>query len=208
MKMRFSLLLCAIFCAALVVNVQTSRGTVSGTITDPSGAVIAGATITLTNTQTTVARTTTTNNEGFYRFDAVDLGNYTLTTAATGFGTVTKTDVTVNANQTATVDTQLQPGGQQVTIDVVAEAGAALQTEAPVRGGNITQRQITELPIAGLNPNAHALTLPGVSTNRTGVGISTFVVNGARGSSNNFLIDGVENNDISVAGQRSEERRV
>jgi outer membrane receptor protein involved in Fe transport len=201
MKLKFFLLLCVLFGATLAAHAQTSRGTVSGTVTDTNNAVVAGATITLTNTQTTVTRTTTTNNEGFYRFDAVDLGNYTVTTAATGFGTVTKTDVTVNANQTATVDTQLQPGGQQVTIDVVAEAGAALQTEAPVRGGNITQRQISELPIAGLNPDALALTLPGVSTNRTGVGVSTFVVNGARGRSNNFLIDGVENNDISVAGQ-------
>jgi outer membrane receptor protein involved in Fe transport len=201
MKMKLFLLLCALLGAALAAHAQTSRGTVSGTVTDPNNAMIAGASVTLTNTQTTVTRTTTTNNEGFYRFDAVDLGNYTVTTNATGFGTVTKTDVIVNANQTATVDTQLQPGGQQVTIDVVAEAGAALQTEAPVRGGNITQRQITELPIAGLNPAALALTLPGVSTNRTGVGVSTFVVNGARGRSNNFLIDGVENNDISVAGQ-------
>ena len=98
MKMRFFLLLCALFSAAFVANAQTSRGTVSGTVTDTNNAVVAGATITLTNTQTTVTRTTTTNNEGFYRFDAVDLGNYTVTLAATGFGTVTKTDVIVNAN--------------------------------------------------------------------------------------------------------------
>lgn len=199
--MRFSLLLCLLLAAALGVGAQTSRGTVSGTVTDSAGAVVAGADITLTNTQTAGARTTTTNSDGFYRFDAVELGSYTVMTAATGFGPVTKTGVIVNANLTATVDAQLQPGGQQITIDVVAEAGAALQTEAPVRGGNISQRQITELPIAALNPTALALTLPGVTTNRQGVGVSTFVINGARGRSNNFLIDGVENNDISVAGQ-------
>ena len=82
MKMRLFLLLCALLGAAWVANAQTSRGTVSGTVTDPNNAVVAGATITLTNTQTTVARTTTTNNEGFYRFDAVDLGNYTVSFAA------------------------------------------------------------------------------------------------------------------------------
>src|ERR1041384_2339294 len=126
MKLKFFLLLCVLFGATLAAHAQTSRGTVSGTVTDTNNAVIAGATITLTNTQTTVTRTTTTNGDGFYRFDAVDLGNYTVTTTATGFGPVTKTDVVVNANQTATVDAQLQPGSQQVTIDVVAEAGASV----------------------------------------------------------------------------------
>ena len=114
---------------------------------------------------------------------------------------MTKTGVIVNANQTSAVDAQLAPGEQQVTVDVVSEAGAALQTEAPVRGGNISTQQVTELPFATRNPVALALTLPGVSSNRGGFGVGTFSVNGARGRSNNFLIDGTENNDISVAGQ-------
>jgi len=81
------------------------------------------------------------------------------------------------------------------------EEAELCQTEAPVRGGNIDERRITELPVAGRNPVALALTLPGVSTNRYGFGVGTFSVNGSRGRSNNFLIDGTENNDISVAGQ-------
>ena len=201
MKVRALWVVGAVLGLSLMCAAQTSRGTVSGVITDPTGAVITGANVTLTNTATTVSRTTTTNEEGFYRFDAVDLGNYTVTIAAAGFGTVDKTNVTVNANQTSTVDAQLTPGGQQITIDVVAEAGAALQTEAPVRGGNISARQVTELPISTRNPVSLALTLPGVSSNRAGFGVETFSVNGARGRSNNFLIDGTENNDISVAGQ-------
>ncbi|MFN2510508.1 MAG: carboxypeptidase regulatory-like domain-containing protein [Pyrinomonadaceae bacterium] len=142
-----------------------------------------------------------TTDDGIYRFDAVDLGPYSLSITASGFGELTKTGIIVNANQTSTVDAQLEPGGQQVTVDVVSEAGAALQTEAPVRGGNISTTQVTELPFAGRNPVALALTLPGVSSNRGGFGVGTFSVNGARGRSNNFLIDGTENNDISVAGQ-------
>jgi len=179
---------------------QTSRGTVSGVIKDQTGAVISGSTVTLTNTDTTVERTATTNDEGFYRFDAVDLGNYSVRVAAPNFGTATKTGIVVNANQTSAVDADLVPGGQEVVVEVTADAGGQLQTEAPVRGGNISPRQITELPVAG-NPTSLALTLPGVVTNRTGVGVGTFSVNGARGRSNNFLIDGTENNDISVAGQ-------
>src|SRR5262245_4377316 len=67
---------------------QTSRGTVSGIVSDPTGAVVPGATVTLTNDQTGVSRTTNTNGEGVYRFDAVDLGSYSLKIAATGFGNV------------------------------------------------------------------------------------------------------------------------
>lgn len=206
MKTRFKLLttaalLACIFLFQAAAFAQTSRGTVNGVVTDPQGAAVAGANVSLLDTQTNLTRTATTNGEGFYRFDAVDLGNHTVTINAPGFGEMIKTNVIVNAGQTSTVDAQLAVGAQAITIDVTADAGAAIQTEAPVRGGNISTAQVTELPYSGRNPTALALTLPGVTTNRTGVGISTFVVNGARGRSNNFLIDGTENNDISVAGQ-------
>jgi outer membrane receptor protein involved in Fe transport len=193
-------LVCLIALGTVITVAQTSRGTVSGIIKDPNGAVIPGATVVVKNTATTVERTATTNNEGFYRLDAVDLGTYTITVNAANFGTVSKTGVIVNANQTSAVDVELLPGNQQTTVNVTIDAGAQLQTEAPVRGGNISQAQITQLPFPD-NPVSIALTLPGVSSNRTGVGVGTFSVNGARGRSNNFLIDGTENNDISVAGQ-------
>lgn len=201
MRTRVVFLVVMLAFGALTAYAQTSRGIVSGVVTDATGARISGASITLTNTETTISRTVVTTDEGIYRFDAVDLGTYTLSISASGFGTLTKTGIIVNANQTSAVDAQLEPGGQQVTVDVVSEAGAALQTEAPVRGGNISTVQVTELPFAGRNPVALALTLPGVTSNRGGFGVSTFSVNGARGRSNNFLIDGTENNDISVAGQ-------
>ena len=201
MKIRHTMLLLALLGISITVAAQTSRGTVSGIVTDSNGSVIVGATITLKNVETTLSRTTTSNADGFYRFDAVELGTYSATFSASGFGELTKTQVVISAGQTTTVDAQIQPAGQQVTVNVTAEAGALLQTEAPVRGGNINQTQITELPVAGRNPVALALTLPGVSSNRGGLGVSTFIVNGARGRSNNFMIDGMENNDISVAGQ-------
>ncbi len=201
MKIKTFVLVAMLLSFSLTAFAQTSRGTVSGTVTDQAGAVVPGASVTLTNTETTVSRTTTTNGDGVYRFDAVDLGNYTVNITAANFGEVTKTNITVQANQTADVPASLQPGSQQVTVDVSAEAGQLLQTEAPVRGGNIEARKITELPFAGRNPVALALTLPGISSNRFGFGVGTFSVNGSRGRSNNFLIDGTENNDISIAGQ-------
>ena len=102
---------------------------------------------------------TTANDEGFYRFDAVDLGTYSVTISATGFGALRKTNVIINANQTSSVAAQLQPGTEQVVVNVVAEAGAALQTEAPVRGGNISGIQITQLPVVPATRRV-ALTLP------------------------------------------------
>lgn len=188
-------------CFAVPTFSQTSRGTVSGTITDPNGAVIAGATVTLTNVETNIQRTSTSNDAGLYRFEAVELGTYTVAIEASGFGRNVNNNLVVNANLTSTVDVQLQLGSQDTVVDVTADSGAVLQVEAPVRGGNISTRQITELPIANRNPVLLALTLPGVTSNRGGFGVGTFVVNGARGRSNNFLIDGTENNDISVGGQ-------
>src|ERR1043166_3598277 len=180
---------------------QTSRGTVTGTVTDPTGAVIAGADVILTSTATKLSRTTKTNTEGLYRFEAVDPGGYSVKVNATGFGEVVSTGIDVRANQTSDVPAQMAPAGQVETVNVAADAGQLLQSEAPVRGGNIDKARITELPFAGRNPVSLALTLPGVSTNRFGFGVGTFSVNGSRGRSNNFLIDGTENNDISVAGQ-------
>ncbi len=201
MTFRGLLIMAVLLAFATVTLGQTSRGTVSGTVTDPNGAVIAGAEVTLTSGATKLSRTTTTNGEGLYRFEAVDPGSYSVKVTATGFGEVVSTGIEVRANQTSDVPAQLAPGGQVATVNVAADAGQLLQVEAPVRGGNIDKVRITELPVAGRNPVALALTLPGVSTNRFGFGVGTFSVNGSRGRSNNFLIDGTENNDISVAGQ-------
>lgn len=201
MRIKALLFALALLGLSLTAVAQTSRGTVSGTVTDPTGAIIAGAEVVLTNTATTVSRSTVTNSEGLYRFEAVDLGTYSVKFSAAGFAALVKSNATVSANLTSTVDAQLAPGTQELSVDVTAESGALIQTEAPVRGGNIDSVRITQLPVANRNPVSFALTLPGVATNRFGFGVGTFSVNGGRGRSNNFLIDGTENNDISVAGQ-------
>jgi outer membrane receptor protein involved in Fe transport len=183
-----------------VVSAQTSRGTVTGLVTDPQGAVVVGATVELINTKTSITRTTTTNDSGLYRFDAVELSTYDLKVTAQGFKPFVIRGVEVSA-QVVTVDASLEIGSQQEVIEVTAGTQEILQKSAPVRGGTIDTVRITELPFSSRNPVSLALTLPGVSSNRGGFGVSTFSVNGSRGRSNNFLIDGTENNDISVAGQ-------
>jgi outer membrane receptor protein involved in Fe transport len=179
---------------------QSSRGIVNGLVTDPAGASIPGARVEIKGVQTGAVRSTTTNESGAYRFDAVDLDDYVVSVTAGGFQVYQTQPFSVVANQTRTIDCRLAVGEQKTVVQVEATA-ATLQVEAPVRGANIDNRDVSELPFAARNPVSLALNTPGVSTNRTTIGISTFVVNGARGRSNNFLIDGTENNDISVAGQ-------
>ncbi|MBX5477856.1 MAG: TonB-dependent receptor [Pyrinomonas methylaliphatogenes] len=197
------LLLAALLTAAAATYAQTSRGTVTGTVSDPNGAVIAGATVTLLNTQTNQTRTTTTNEAGLYRFDAVDLGIYDLSISADGFKPVSIRSIQVQANRIATFDVQLEIGTTSVVVDVNASATEILQKSDAVRGGNFTPRQVTQLPSSGLNPYDFARLLPGVVTATGGASFgnaSQFSVNGQRPRGNNYLIDGTENNDISVTG--------
>jgi len=103
MTIRALLIVTFVFTLATLTFGQTSRGTVSGTVTDPTGAVIAGADVTLTSAATKLNRTTKTNSEGLYRFEAVDPGAYSVKVNATGFGEVVSTGIEVQANQTADV---------------------------------------------------------------------------------------------------------
>ncbi len=211
MKRKFNQILTVLFCgffalvAAITVSAQTSRGTVTGIVTDPNGAVVAAAEVELKNPSTNQIRTAKTNDSGLYRFDAVDLGVYDVTIKATGFKTVKNTGLEVQANRTATLDQQLEIGTTETVVDVSASGGELLlQTSEPVRGGNFNTREVQSLPSGGLNPYDLARLLPGVAT-ATGSGASfgnasQFSVNGQRPRGNNYLIDGTENNDISVTG--------
>ncbi len=196
----FTVVFLLVFSSLSALFAQTSRGTLSGIVTDPTGAVVSGAEATLLNTETNVPRTTTANGSGLYRFDAVDPGNYQVTVTSAGFQTSKTEPFNISASQVASVDISLKIGSQVETVAVSSDA-ARLQTESPVRGGTITNREATQLPVNGRNSVSLALTLPGVTTNRFSFGVSTFSVDGARGRSNNFLLDGTENNDISIAGQ-------
>ncbi|HKY30855.1 MAG TPA: carboxypeptidase regulatory-like domain-containing protein [Pyrinomonadaceae bacterium] len=211
MNSKLNQLLTSLFCgvflsiAAVTISAQTSRGTVSGNVTDPNGAVVAGAEVELKNSATNYVRTVTTNDSGIYRFDAVDLGTYELTIKAKGFKTVKTTGLEVQANRTATVDQQLEIGETETVVDVSASGGELLlQTSEPVKGGNFGTREVVALPSGTLNPYNLARLLPGVAT-ATGSGAefgnaSQFSINGQRPRGNNYLIDGTENNDISVTG--------
>src|SRR5262249_53362851 len=119
-----TLLLLMVF--PFAAHAQTSRGTVTGTVLDPSVAVVGGAHVTLTGVETGVQLPTYSNETGVYRFDAVDLGVYVLTVTQPGFATYIGTEIKVEANRTTTVDPRLELGAAESRIEVSSESGEIL----------------------------------------------------------------------------------
>jgi hypothetical protein len=190
---------------AVLAAAQTSRGTVTGTVTDPSGGVVGGASVELSHIATGVRRMAITNSAGIYRVDAVDLGKYELRVAHAGFKVIIATGLGVEANRTAIMDISLELGSEAIAVQVNAEA-ETLSKDGPLRGGNFLAAQVNQLPLTGLSPLSLARTLPGVirpsggSAGDGGGEAVQFAVNGQRVRGNNFLLDGTENNDIGFTG--------
>lgn len=197
-------------CVAVAPHVpglaQTSRGSVVGIVTDSSGAVVPVAKVELTHTATGVTRSTVTNENGIYRFEVVDLGIYSLKVSKPGFKVFLSTALGVQANRTTTLDAMLAVGDSQSVIDVNAGSAELLTRDGPLRAGNLGPQEVSRLPLAALNPISLARTLPGVSqtegTVTFGMGekATQFSVNGQRPRGNNYLLDGVDNNNIVFTG--------
>ena len=183
---------------------QTSKGFVVGTVADPNGASVAGAAIKITNTATGLSRETKSQEDGSYRFDAVDPGTYKVEITATGFKTATR-DVVVAGAQTADASIALEIGNTSEVVTVTSGTAVELQTQDGARVSTLGTRQITELPVQGLNPVNLVFTLPGVVDPGPLAGGfvqgTEFSVNGLRARANNQLVDGLDNNDNSITGQ-------
>lgn len=130
------------------ISAQSVYGSLTGTVTDPSGAAIPGAQVTVTGVQNGVKNTTTTNSTGLYRFPNLLPATYAVTVTATGFTTVTNPGVDVRVNNAAEWNAQLQLGKTSQTVTVTT-AAPLLQTQTAVVQTNLTTRQIENLPIFG-----------------------------------------------------------
>jgi outer membrane receptor protein involved in Fe transport len=198
----------AVLAFALAAHAQTSRGTVTGTVLDPTGAVIGGARVTLTGVDTGAKLSTVSNDAGVYRFDAVDLGAYELQVQHSGFRTYVGVGVNVEANRTTTVDPRLDVGAAETRIEVNGESSELLIKDSPLRGGNFRPREVRDLPLPVLNPLSLARILPGAteaagSAVNSGVGNTgaSFSINGQRERGNNYMLDGTDNNEVWMTGQ-------
>jgi len=203
-----SLKILTVLALALTAHAQTSRGTVTGTVLDPTGAVVAGARVTLTGVSTGVKLATASNDAGVYRFDAVDLGAYQLDVAHPGFRTYVGTGINVEANRATTLDPRLEVGTAEASVEVNGESSDVLVKDSPLRGGNFQPREVRDLPLLGLNPLSLTRTLPG-ATDAAGSTINAglvnagaaFSINGQRPRSNNYMLDGTDNNEIWLSGE-------
>lgn len=177
---------------ALKAQTQTS-GALSGAVTDPTGAAVPNARVTLLSVATGATRTTTTSSTGTYSFSLLSPGEYRLRVTANGFKTTDVGPVAVALSAVKTVNARLQVGAEVETIQVQA-APPLIETSNPNQTTTLTSRTLMTLPNPGEDLTYAALVAPGVVMNSQ-MGYSNFEVNGLPGTSVNFSIDGMYYND-------------
>ena len=166
-----------VFLGALQLGSQTTSTAILGTVTDPTGAVVTGAKVTLLQVQTGIKRTEATSSTGDYTFPLLDPGEYTVTVEAKGFKTETVRDIKLELNLRARIDVHLQVGAEVQTVKVSTSA-ALLSTDQATLGQVVDTRPIEELPMAGRNLGAVAVLQPGI---QYGGRMGLTNVNGASG---------------------------
>ncbi len=177
-------------------------GTISGVITDSSGAVVVGATVQLTHLDTNVTKTLTTNNAGVYSATSLNPGVYRVEASASGFKTAIVSAVTLEVNANPKVDLTLQVGEASETVDVTAEA-PLLQTQQSNLGQTVTQRQIEQLP-TGRNLFSLILLAAGTSQQAACDGCGNngnLRINGDRPRTQDYILDGTTINAPVFGGQ-------
>lgn len=181
---------------------QVDTGAVLGTVTDQSGAVVPAATVTAINEGTSLQLTTTTSHAGEYIFTPIKIGNYTVTVTKSGFEKVSRLHITVNVQAQVKVDFTLEPGTVTAAVEVTA-ATPVLQTQTATVGQTISTRQINDLPLSNQNYTYLAQLSAGVTSVATGGGgrfdsTGGFVANGLPAPLNNYILDGIDNNNDEV----------
>src|SRR5262249_16675916 len=184
---------------------QATTGAIKGRVTDEAGAVVPGATVSVKNQATGVQSPAyRASSDGLYLIPSLQPGKYTLTVESSNFKRAQYTDVDVRLGQDTVIDVLLQPGGISETVTVTAATETTIQKDTSQLSSSFEARKVEDLPsnVAGVGIDTLALLAPGVtpgfgSVNGNG---TTLSVNGNRARSNNFTIDGVDNNDLSIGG--------
>ncbi len=200
---RIVLLVFTTFFLVRAVSAQTVTASITGTVTDPSGAVVPNVKVVATNTGTNLTNTATTNSSGVYNLLFLQVGQYSVSAEAQGFKKTTLGPFTLEVNQIARVDVKLEVGETTQSVEITGIA-PILQTESTATGGLITANKLTSVPLNGRNFVSLALLIPGaISTSPGAMNTSSRFqgsgsrpqVNGNREQTNSFLLDGIDNND-------------
>ncbi|MCI0421407.1 MAG: TonB-dependent receptor, partial [Acidobacteria bacterium] len=182
------------------LRAQTSFGTITGVVTDSSGAVLPDATVTATNDKTGLSRQAMTNSSGNYIVPSLPPSTYTLSAELKGFKKVVRSALHLQVNQSLRVDMTLEVGELTQTVEVEAET-PLLQSESSTVGTVIDDKQIVELPLNGRSFTELTYLIPGGVRQAGGftqASGSRVAVSGARAEDNNYTLDGVNNNDTFV----------
>ena len=198
MKLRMILALVVLMSASL--SAQTFRGTILGTVADPTGAVVAGAKVTVRNVGTGLERRTETSPDGSYSIPELPIGTYNVTVAQSGFQTFVATGVTVDVATERRVDAALKTGEVSQRVEVSGELLPQVETTSATLGGTLSSETITNIPVNGRDYTKLVYLNPGVAGSPDQISDSagsfgTFSMNGSRGRANNFLLDGTDMND-------------
>ncbi|HVW77040.1 MAG TPA: TonB-dependent receptor [Alloacidobacterium sp.] len=181
---------------------QTITGSVTGTVTDPSGAAVSGATVTATNTATGVSAPTQTNSAGVYTLRFLPIGQYKVTVEATGFDKSTTEPFALEVAQEARIDVKLTVGQVSQSVTVTG-AAPILNTQNPTTGDTITAETATEVPLQARNFSSLSLLVAGAITTNPMAQNSIkrsaynggYFQNGNREQTNNYTLDGVDINE-------------
>ena len=186
------------------VHAQTVTGAVTGEVTDPSGASVAGASVVARNLDTGVDTPTTTNSTGLYRIEFLPIGHYQVTVKANGFTTATIPPFTLEVLQTPTFNVKLTVGNASTTVNVSA-AAPILNTDNATLDSTFTSNTIQNFPLNGLDFSALTLYVPGAvdtggtsgttSFERSTYNTDTPSMNGNRAQANNYTLDGIDMNE-------------
>lgn len=173
LRFQLTLMLMILFgCFGISARAQvTGQGTITGTATDPTGAVIVGASVSVTNVETNVSHDSITNSTGYFEVNNLNPGTYRIQVSAPGFEGLVHQNITLDAAAHVNVPLQLQPGKSVVTVTVTADA-TLLNTESGQSGQVLTTKQLEEIPVSGSSPTWLALIAPGVQ-GKTGQAAST-----------------------------------
>ncbi len=187
----------AVLFVALPLRAQLTRGTILGTITDMTDAVMRSAEISIRNLETGIERQTLSNEAGVYRFPAVEPGKYSIEFKAPGFKSKKLENVAVGTTEEVVIDQTLEIGEVTVTVNVVGTpAGIDVSKTNPTISRTFDRRAVEELPI-GPSRDVTRLALLAPTVTRA-PGSNEFSANGQRARNNNFLIDGTDNNDLTL----------
>jgi len=195
-KLLFPLLVFALLMVpAQAMFGQLDQGTITGVVQDPSGAVIANASVTLTSVDEGRVLQTKTDGSGIYVFSPVKIGNYTVSASAPNFATTTQTNLHLNIQQRLNVELTLQPGAASETVTVTTEV-PLMQTQDSSVGQTMSSVAINNVPLNGRNWVYIAQLAAGAvpPEGSRGQGKGDFNANGQRAEQNNFILDGVDNN--------------